>query len=437
MELMDVKNKINLFEIFFDRWALSIVAFSVFGFLFLFKPTTLIPTLVFVLGGCFLLLSKSWRQKFMMLFSRPDLKLIAWPFLLWFFVELFVASIHHAHGLVQSFPSNALRFVFALTLLCLTVRSEVKKYFYFGLIVGAFVAALWGGVEVMVLNDIERAQGPTNNPIHFGNLTAILSLMCLSIALLATDLTVKLRSLLLVATLLAAFASMTSYTRSSFFIFLCVIPLALFRNKDKFHEISIKIFGVGLVVAVFAIFGSQNMQDKLRIHQFKEMSSKSENVNYMAVTSNRSGMWQTAWILFKTHPFVGVGPDGFQSNFESFLASGVISSDVTGDAIPNQLHNQPHNDILYSASTGGVLKLAAYCFIIFGPFLFFYRQYKNLQIKSVCRVVPMLGMQVVAAYFLTGLTNSNFDLQIYCTTYAVLVCLLAKISIQEKILSFK
>jgi hypothetical protein len=41
-------------------------------------------------------------------------------------------------------------------------------------------------------------------------------------------------------------------------------------------------------------------------------------------------------------------------------------------------------------------------------------------------------MQVVAAYFLTGLTNSNFDLQIYSTTYAVLVCVLAKLSMQPE-----
>jgi hypothetical protein len=42
-----------------------------------------------------------------------------------------------------------------------------------------------------------------------------------------------------------------------------------------------------------------------------------------------------------------------------------------------------------------------------------------------------MGMQAVAAFFITGLTNSNFDLQIYSTTYAVLVCVLARLSLFE------
>jgi O-antigen ligase len=95
-------------------------------------------------------------------------------------------------------------------------------------------------------------------------------------------------------------------------------------------------------------------------------------------------------------------------------------------------HNQPHNDLLNAASTGGVLKLMAYVFLITAPFMFFYKKYKASQQDVNQRILPIMGMQVVAAFFMTGLTNSNFDLQIYSTTFAVVVCVLAKLVLFEQ-----
>ena len=63
-------------------------------------------------------------------------------------------------------------------------------------------------------------------------------------------------------------------------------------------------------------------------------------------------------------------------------------------------------------------------------FIFFYKNYQA-KVDLVSKISSILGMQVVAAFFLTGLTNSNFDLQIYSTMYAVLVCLLARLSMFE------
>ena len=83
---------------------------------------------------------------------------------------------------------------------------------------------------------------------------------------------------------------------------------------------------------------------------------------------------------------------------------------------------------MHALSSGGVLKLAAYLGILVAPFAFFLRQFKRVRSEGGQSVMPMLGMQVVAAYFLTGLTNSNLDLQIYSVTYAVLVCVLARLS---------
>ena len=82
---------------------------------------------------------------------------------------------------------------------------------------------------------------------------------------------------------------------------------------------------------------------------------------------------------------------------------------------------------MYAASSGGLIKLSAYIAMMLGSFLYFYKKYLRLRNDHLERIIPVMGMQVVAAYFLFGLTNSNFDLQIYSMTFATLVCLFAAI----------
>ena len=411
---------------FFYRWGLPAIAFSIFGLLFVFNTTTLLPTLILIAGAASFLLDKVFRRSFMVLFSDSEIKWIAWPFLAWFCVEALLALIH-SNGLIQGFPSNALRVLLSLTLLCLPIKDDLKRYFYWGLIIGAFAAALWGSFELVVLDDIERAQGTTNNPIHFGNLTALIALLCLSASILSQDLNIKFRTLLLFSMMFAIFASITSLTRSSVIISICALPLFFITRKDKYCQFAIKLIFIGIFISFLVVIFSNYVQERLRINEFMSAFAKPGEIDYTSLTSGRYGMWQTSLILFKEHPIIGVGSEGFTSSLETFIASGIVQ----GDPYSEIRHNQPHNDLLYSASTGGILKLMSYLALIFGPFLFFYRRYKKIEDDNQCRIIPFIGMQIVATYFLTGLTNSNFDLQIYSTTYAVLVCLLAKIAMKE------
>jgi O-antigen ligase len=128
--------------------------------------------------------------------------------------------------------------------------------------------------------------------------------------------------------------------------------------------------------------------------------------------------------MFKENPLLGIGTKNFETDFKRRVENHEVQM---GDVF----HLQPHNDLLHAASSGGLLKLAAYLFLIAGPFVFFYKQYRSYKFDLDRRVFPMMGMQVVAAVFVTGLTNSNFDLQIYSTVYAVSICVLARLSLFE------
>jgi O-antigen ligase len=403
-------------KFFLNRWAFFVLSFGCMGLLFLMRPTTWLPTLVILLASILLLIDSEFRCRFIGLFCRLGFGWIAWPFLIWLIVSLFVTTTH-AFNSNFYFPENELRVCLALTVLCFGVRQNSKAAFAYGLVIGACAAAIWGVYGMQV--EHMRAQGTTNNPIHFGNLTAMGALFCASIGLLAKDLDIKFRMLMLMGAILYLVASITSLTRSSTVLVLCALPLFWLPQKDLFYKWTLNTFVVLLMACAFLVATSSSVQERLRIHQITAAINSSQNIDYERLTSDRANMWHAAVLIVQKHPWLGVGPIGFSSEFQALIEEGRVQKTL--------VHNQPHNDILYAASTGGIVKLLAYILLICGPFIYFYKQYKARTLLAN-RVYSVLGMQLVGAFFLTGLTNSNFDLQIYSTTYAVLICVLAKLS---------
>lgn len=400
---------------FFDRFTFQVLAFGCFGTLFLFRPSTWLHTLTLVLGAGLVVFSTNFRSRFKALFRQPELIWIAWPFVIWFLVAL-VLSFAHATSSSFGFPENEVRIALALTILCYVVQKESKQIFYFGLVIASCSAVAWCIYDRQVLG-IMRNQATTNNPIHFGNLTALLALICLSVSLISNQLSSNFRKLILLASVLALLASLASLSRSSAIIILCAWPLFILPRDDLFRKRVIGSMGALLIALVVMISFSSQVREILRINEFTAAFNNPEQIDYERLTGDRGNMWFAATLMFREHPWIGVGAGGFSSNFQFLMESGAVK--VTA------MHNQPHNDILNAASLGGSFKLLSYIGLICGPFIFFFRRYESEENWNR-KLFPLLGMQTIGAYLLTGLTNSNFDLQIYSTTYAVLVCVLAK-----------
>lgn len=403
---------------FLDKKGINICAFSIFGLLFIFKPNTLLPTLILIFGIFLLIFESSLRSEWISNFKNPTFKWVTLPFIAWFLTSLFIALIHiNEAGFI--FPSNAFRIGIASVLLCFSISDNSKKFLILGLIVASIASFSWGLFEILEEN--VRAQGTTNNPIHFGNITALIALICLSLTLLESKLTTKTRLALLLSAFLSAFASAFSQTRSSALIIFCIIPLFLITKKNNFNKKIIYTISAIFIVIIALSFASTEFQRLLRVdHIFHEIRTNKQ-VNHEIITGNRYEMWHSAWMSFKEHPITGLGPDGFKNSLEKHILSGEINS--------TEIFNQPHNDILHAASSGGIIKLISYLSLLFFPFYFFYSQYKKNKSHENMMAWPIIGMQVVGAYFLFGLTNSNFDLQIYSTIYAILICILMKISL--------
>jgi O-antigen ligase len=399
-------------------YAFNATAFAIFGLLFVSRPTTWLPTLMVLIASVAALFFKNYRSRCLGLWSQGQYQWIAKAFLVWFLASLLLAWLQSAGG-VFNFPDNELRMVLALTLLAMLAQPNSRSWFLLGLALAGFAAVYWA-LQSWPWTTVSRVQATTNNAIHFGNLSAVVALLSATVAFCAADLRWRSRTVFILAAIGGAVGAASSLSRSSFVVFLCLVPIGFvgIRNTLKLWLRRL-IFSLLIAISV-GVAVSPTARDRFRISEGQADIKQMAQDNYMSSLGARVAMWKTAWLIFEDHPLIGVGPGRFQAELIRRIDAGDIPSTGT--------YNQPHSDIMHSLSSGGLFKLFAYLGILFAPFIFFYKQFRDEKKNSDRWLMSVLGMQVVGAYFLTGLTNSNFDLQIYSTTYAVLVCVLAKLS---------
>ena len=399
-------------------YAFNVTAFAILGLLFVTRPTTWLPTLVVLLASVAALFFKKYRSRCLGVWSRGQYQWIAKAFLAWFLVALFLALLHSAEG-VLNFPDNELRMVLALTLLAMLVQPNSRSWFLWGLALAGFAALYWA-LQSWPWTTVSRVQATTNNAIHFGNLSAVVALLTATVAFCAIDLRWRGQAVFILAAICGAVGAASSLSRSSFVVLLCLLPVGFVGAKTTLKLWFQRGLFVFLIAATVGLTVSTTLRDKLRISEAVADVQQMAQGNYQSSLGARVAMWKTAWLIFEEHPLIGIGAGHFQAQ--------IIRRIEMGEIPTTEIYNQPHSDIMHSLSSGGLLKFFAYLGILFAPFVFFYKRFRDEKNNSDRWLMSILGMQVVGAYFLTGLTNSNFDLQIYSTTDAVLVCVLAKLS---------
>lgn len=402
--------------------AFEIAAFSILGLLFVARPTTLVPTLVLLIAAVAVLVHSGFRRRFFDVFTISPYKYTAYTLLAWFLVAVLLALVHQSKDKLY-FPDNALRMVMAIALLAMVTKPSSKNWLLSGIVVAGLASAYWA-LLAWPWSIGSRPHGTTNNAIHFGNLSAVVMMLSLTSALLASSITSKFRKLLFIAAFGGLIGAVGSLSRSSFVVLLCLLPLGYFASNARSVKLLNRVVAVSVVAFCVAVLMSSSIRDRLRVTEALVDVQHIQEGNYMSSVGARMAMWQTAWNIFKENPIIGVGPGRFQSE--------IVRRIQTGEIPNTEIYNQPHSDIMHALSSGGLLKFLTYLAILVAPFVFFYRRYREAGDSAERRLMPIMGMQVIGAYFLTGLTNSNFDLQIYSTTYAVLVCVLAKLSMQPE-----
>jgi O-antigen ligase len=400
----------------FHQRLLELLSFCILGTFFLLPAAAGVSTALLLVVVVLVAGTAPARAGFVRLFTQGEERWIAWPFLLWLIAAVIVASFSPL-PFHKVLPDNPLRFVLALAVLALLVRRPPDaRWLLWSLPVAAIAAGAHAIYGVFWAHEW-RVKGWTNNEIYFGNMAALVCVLLLVTGLMGRNLRWQVRVLFLLCSLLAAYASVTSGSRSSALALLALIPVLAMRHKDLLHKLFSVLVAATLGVSAALLAASPALQQKLRITEFAVDLQQAQSHHYDTSIGARMEMWRAAWDMFQQHPVVGIGPKRFATELEQRMASGQTAR------IPR--FSQAHSQILHAAATGGVVLVLAYLCLVAGPAVFFWRKLRQTATDPPAHMLAAMGLIIIASHLLFGLTNAVFDLQIYSAVYPMLLCMLA------------
>jgi O-antigen ligase len=400
----------------FNTRLLALLSFCILGSFFLLTAAGAITTGLVLVTAVLVAAKAGSRAAFARLFKQGDERWIAWPFAIWLgatvLVALFSASPFH-----KVLPDNALRFVLSLSVLALALRHPPSARWLLWSLPVAAIAAFAHAIYGLHWQNAWRVKGWTNNEIYFGNMAALVCVLLLAAGLMGRDLRWQTRVFFLLCSMLAAFASVSSGSRSSALALLALIPIMAMRHKDLLHKIFSLLVALTLGISAALLAASPTLQQKLRITEFAIDLQQAQSKHFDTSIGARMEMWRAAWDMFQKHPLVGVGPKRFAVELEERMASGQTAR------IPR--FSQAHSQFLHAAATGGIVLVLAYLCLTFAPIVFFVRRLRQTEHNTEKHMLAAMGLIIIASHLLFGLTNAVFDLQVYSAVYPALLCILA------------
>jgi hypothetical protein len=133
----------------------------------------------------------------------------------------------------------------------------------------------------------------------------------------------------------------------------------------------------------------------------------------------RLELWKASWIMFSSHPILGVGRDQFFPTLQMLAQQGVLP------VSPALEFSSSHNDILHFLATGGLLDLSFLLFMYGAPLRIFLAVLNHPEGRSSSAApVALAGVFLVMCFIGFGLTDVMFWLMIPKVFYGMMVCVL-------------
>lgn len=359
-------------------------------------------------------------------------KLTVPPLLIGFgfwFVSCLILTLFHGDRL--SDIENPLRFVVALGVFWILRRTGEKnlKVVLYSITTGAFIAAATALYQRTYLGIDDRLSGWTNNPIYFGSLSVLLCIYALiAILILRQGLSFQLRNLLTAALLLGIYANYSTQSRSSFIALISLLVLIghiKFERRNFISSLLIVFIGLGIAFSI-----QPKLLEKTRIIETMNELQNIQQGDFNSSIGTRLQMWKGATLIFMQNPLVGVGSEQYKSEMKKLVEQGKISVVAILENGNGGVFNQPHSAIMEAIACRGLIGLAALILIFLLPF----RILHNLSKSSSQEVeaISLMGMATVIAFFMFGLTNSIFRIQIYSAVYPISIAMFSALALNLK-----
>lgn len=254
--------------------------------------------------------------------------------------------------------------------------------------------------------------------INFGNISILLGMMSLAGLFMVNSVAYKksFYIITILAFVMGIAGSLLSGTRGGwvaipFFIGLFIIFFPFSR--------AYKIIGsVSLILALILVYFSNDyVQSRVNsVYKNTHIYYNSSTIDSLNSAGRRLVEWKAGWLMFTEHPIFGIGSGEYKQALQEKIAAGEVKKiDLVGHA---------HNEALQIMVITGIIGLFAYLSLYAGVTYFFYSSLVRSHITRV-KYLSFLGVMIVGAFFIFGLTNYSFVHNMMILFFAVMVAVLA------------
>jgi O-antigen ligase len=370
---------------------------------FLFSAIALIVAGGYSFGAVMLFVGSAvllWKRPALIL-KKDDYFLIG-AFLFYFIIYSSSNIFHSDPGREYDAP---LRFLLAIPVLLLLLTYPAKPAaLWGGLAVGAIGAAVFVGWQYFVMG-IDRPGGNTN-AIHYGNVSMLLGILCLSGVTWARlqRRQVFWTALLFVGAVSGVLGSFFTGSRGGWIALpICagifIIHYCSSYGRRYFYS-SIFIL-ITFFVAISLVPKSPIMERiELAVHQvniYFNGSSVDTSVGH------RFEMWRTAIVMIPEKIWFGWGSQGYMKNKIYSIEKGKIMPEIAP-------YTNVHNEYIDSLVKHGIIGFLALISLYSIPFFLFFRHINNP--NPNVRPYALAGVFLILSYILFGLTTTFLTINI-------------------------
>jgi O-antigen ligase len=299
-----------------------------------------------------------------------------------------------------------------------SARAPVALALHRGAAAATLALAGLGLFEQLVLGR-ERAVGP-HNSIIFGDI-AILATCIVAAGLLTLRLARWERLLGLGAILLGMFASFLSGSRGSWLMVPVSGVLFAFAFRPRLGASRVLAGLAALIVAAGILAATPNPLARRIGEGIADLRNAQSAPD--GSWANRLYNWRDALVIWRASPMMGTGLGDYESDVQALIDKGLSPR--------RTVYGHAHNMYLDALATTGLLGTSVVVLVLFLLPLRIFLRFWRTATAPEARCHAVVGLVVLAAFAVFGLTEGVLARNAFTRTYAFLVMLLvARLSVE-------
>lgn len=320
------------------------------------------------------------------------------------------------------------RFLLLVPLFYLLRRYPPREgVFWWACLVGATIGGLWSIYESTTYlpapgEPAVRVRGDTHSPIIFGDLSIMLGLLTACGLGYFSSKGRWFVVLALSALMLGVLGSFLSGSRGGWIVLPVAGLMGLWFASARVnwkYQVVILVAVIVIVIALLAIPGTGVYARSLLV--FSEIRDYFSGEFQNTSVGYRIEMWRAAAEIIVSHPFTGVGLDGYSRAVTDMANEGLFNPAIIQ-------FGSPHNQFLNVFVSSGIMGLITMLAVFISPLVYFLSQAHN-RTDAQQRRLGIAGLMLLVAFAIFGLTESIFERATFITFFVLLLSyLLARIT---------